>query len=79
MELSKITLQELSKKLSKEDYELFRRGVIMACMITNATWSNWTKGKYKPETKYQPLIDSVAARLGLTVFNTPVAVEGGQQ
>lgn len=77
MKLSKITLQELSKKLSKEDYELFRRGVIMACLITNATWSNWTNGKCQPETKYQPLIDRVAARFGLTVFGTEVAVEGG--
>ena len=79
MELSKITLQELSKKLCKEDYELFRRGVIMACMITNATWSNWTNGKCQTEKKYQPLIDRVAARFGLTVFNTPVTVERGDK
>lgn len=70
------TLSELANILSKADYELFRRGVIMACMISNATWSNWTNGKCQPETKYQPLIDRVAARFGLTVFNTPVAVEG---
>ena len=70
------TLSELANILSKADYDLFRRGVIMACMISNATWSNWTNGKCQPETKYQPLIDRVAARFGLTVFNTPVAVEG---
>lgn len=74
-----VSLNELDRRLSKADYELFRRGVIMACMITNATWSNWTTGKYTPETKYQSLIDRVAARFGLTVFNTPVAVEGSQQ
>ena len=79
MELSKITLQELSKKLSKENYELFRRGVIMECRVTNATWSNWSTGKFLPEKKYQSLIDRVAARFGLTVFGTEVAVEGGRQ
>ena len=73
-----VSLNELDRRLSKADYELFRRGVIMACMITNATWSNWTTGKYTPETKYQPLIDRVAARFGLTIFGT-TKEEGGQQ
>lgn len=72
-----VQLSELRDRLSANDYELFRRGVIMSCLITNATWCYWTKGKYTPETKYQPLIDRVAARFGLTVFGTEVAVEGG--
>ena len=76
-ELKSVSLDELRVTLSAADYELFRRGVIMACLITNATWSNWTTGKFVPEKKYQPLIDRVAARFGLTVFGTEVAVEGG--
>lgn len=63
--------------MTARDYELFRRGVIMECRVTNATWSNWTTGKFLPEKKYQSLIDRVAARFGLTVFGTEVAVEGG--
>lgn len=63
--------------MTANDYELFRRGVISECRVTNATWSNWTTGKFLPEKKYQSLIDRVAARFGLTVFGTEVAVEGG--
>lgn len=76
-ELKYVSLDELRVTLSAADYELFRRGVIMECRVTNATWSNWTTGKFLPEKKYQPLIDRVAARFGLTVFGTEVAVEGG--
>lgn len=72
-----VTLSELRGQLTANDYELFRRGVIMECRVTNATWSNWTTGKFLPEKKYQSLIDRVAARFGLTVFGTEVAVEGG--
>lgn len=72
-----IQLSELRGQLTARDYELFRRGVIMECRVTNATWSNWTTGKFLPEKKYQSLIDRVAARFGLTVFGTEVAVEGG--
>lgn len=71
-----VQLSELRDRLTANDYEQFRRGVIMACRITNATWSNWTTGKFVPEKKNQPLIDSVAARFGLTVFGTK---EGGNQ
>jgi hypothetical protein len=49
----------------------------MEYRVTNATWSNWTTGKFLPEKKYQSIIDHVAARFGLTVFGTEVAVEGG--
>lgn len=76
-ELKYVSLDELRVTLSAADYELFRRGVIMECRVTNATWSNWTTGKFLPEKKYQFLIDRVAARFGLTVFGTEVAVEGG--
>ena len=78
-ELKSVSLDELRATLSAADYELFRRGVIMECRVTNATWSNWTTGKFLPEKKYQSLIDRVAARFGLTVFGTEVAVEGGRQ
>ena len=74
-----VTLSELRGKLTANDYELFRRGVIMECRVTNATWSNWTTGKCTPEAKYQSLIDRVADRFGLTVFGTEVAVEGGAE
>ena len=77
-ELRSVSLTDLKNFLSAADYEQFRRMVVMECHVTNATWSNWTTGKYTPETKYQPLIDRVAARFGLTVFNTPMAVEGGE-
>ena len=76
-ELKDVSLDELRVTLSAADYELFRRGVIMECRVTNASWSNWTTGKFLPEKKYQPLIDRVAACFGLTVFGTEVAVEGG--
>jgi len=76
-ELKSVSLDKLRVTLSAVDYELFRRGVIMECRVTNATWSNWTTGKFLPEKKYQSLIDRVAARFGLTVFGTEVAVEGG--
>lgn len=76
-ELKSVSIAELRGTLSVADYELFRRGVIMECRVTNATWSNWTTGKFLPEKKYQSLIDRVAARFGLTVFGTEVAVEGG--
>lgn len=69
-----IQLSELRGRMSANDYELFRREVIMACLVTNATWSNWTTGKFVPEKKYQPLIDRVAARFGLSVFGTEAAV-----
>ena len=77
-ELKTTTLDKLKDVLSANDYELFRRAVVMECRVTTASWSHWTTGKYTPETKYQPLIDRVAARFGLTVFNSPVAVEGGR-
>lgn len=76
-ELKAVSLSELRNKLSAADYELFRRTVVLQCMITNATWSNWTTGKFLPEKKYHSIIDRVAARFGLTVFGTEVAVEGG--
>lgn len=76
-QMQTIPLDKMRSRLTQADYELFRRGVIMECMITNATWSNWTTGKHLPEKKYQPLIDRVAARFGLTVFGTLTAVEGG--
>ena len=69
-----IQLSELRGRMTANDYELFRREVISACLITNATWSNWTTGKFVPEKKYQPLIDRVAARFGLSVFGTEAAV-----
>ena len=77
-ELKAVTLTELRSTISVADYEQFRRMVIMRCMITNATWSNWTTGKFVPEKKYQPLIDRVAARFGLTIFLT-TQEEGGQE
>ena len=40
-ELKPVCLTELRNRLSAADYELFRRSVVMRCMITNATWSNW--------------------------------------
>ena len=67
--LKPMNLTELKSHLSAADYELFRRGVVMRCMITNATWSNWTLGKVTPETKYQSIIDSVAAQFGIVIFN----------
>lgn len=76
-QLKSVSLDKLRYTLSASDYDLFRRGVIMECRVTNATWSNWTTGKFLPEKKYQSLIDRVAARFGLTVFGTEVAVEGG--
>ena len=79
MQTVQVQVSELRNQLTANDYELFRRGVIMECRVTNATWSNWTTGKFLPEKKYQSLIDRVAARFGLTVFGTEVAVEGGQQ
>jgi hypothetical protein len=79
MQTAQVQLSDLRCRLTAYDYELFRRGVIMECRVTNATWSNWTTGKFLPEKKYQSLIDLVAARFGLTVFGTEVAMEGGQQ
>ena len=76
-ELKEVSLAELRVTLSAADYELLRRAVILQCRVSNATWSNWTKGKCTPEKKYQSIIDRVAARFGLTVFGTEVAVEGG--
>ena len=74
-ELRSVGITELRNQLSAADYELFRRAVVMKCMISNATWSNWTKGKCTPEAKYQPIIDTVAAQFGMMVF----AREGGNQ
>lgn len=75
-ELKSVSIDKLRYTLSAADYELLRRGVIMECRVTNATWSNWTTGKFLPEKKYQSLIDRVAARFGLTVFGTK---EGDKQ
>lgn len=69
-ELEAVSLSELRNKLSAADYELFRRTVVLRCMITNATWSNWTNGKCTPETKYQPIINEIASPFGLSIFET---------
>lgn len=74
-ELKAVSLKDLKNLLSAADYELFRRAVVVKCLITNATWSNWTLGKSTPETKYQPIIDTVAAQFGMRVF----AQEGGEE
>ena len=73
--MEKKALTELRTCLSASDYEQFRRAVVMECMITSASWSNWIRGKYNPENKYKPIIDGIAARFGLVVFGTG----GGEQ
>ena len=73
-----VSLKDLKNLLSAADYELFRRAVVVKCLITNATWSNWTLGKSTPETKYQPLIDRIAEQFGLSVFGTLAGENGGE-
>lgn len=75
--MQQIKLKELQDKLSKSDYELMRRSVVLKCMITNACWSNWILEKNVPERKYQPIIDEIAGQFGYTVFNTNNVVEEG--
>ena len=77
-ELKPVGITDLKDVLTANDYEQFRRLVVMQCMITNATWSHWTTGKFTPENKYKPIIDGVAARFGLTIFGT-TKEEGGQE
>ena len=79
IELKPVGLAELKNRLSAADYELFRRAAVMECHVSTATWSNWTTGKYTPETKYQSIIDLIAARFGLVVFAPPAGEGGGEQ
>lgn len=41
-------------------WEEFRKEVIDACQVTEASWRNWMRGTYGIERKYRDIIDQIA-------------------
>lgn len=67
--LKPMSITELKSNLSAADYEQMRRLVVMQCNVTNAAWSTWILGKNLPGNKYRDIINEIAARFGIVVFN----------
>lgn len=68
-------MNELTKKLTVEQYIEFSRRCCKECNISRATWSNWRRGKNKPEAKYRCIIDRIANEMfGWVIFG-----EGGER